>query len=284
MTVTSEVGSTSGKTIITVSPSKLTGNSYKYKTSASEISAPTFGDTTLSGYSTWNGVAEISATNGHYVGIVECDAGGAADKFGQVIADSATTLGELTVVSTAGSTPGDTALTISPAAGEGNTYLIRTSDEEITLPLGNVDVDTLEDYDEWDGNDEITVATDSYIAILEVTAAGRTVKGGTTTALSASALGELTATSAAGTNVGDTKITVTPEKGEGNTYIVKISESAITLPLGNVASSTLTGYVAWDGSSDITAATGSIIAVLEITAGGLTVKGDTVTVIARGES
>lgn len=284
MTVTSEVGSAAGKTKITVSPSKLTGNSYKYKTSATEITAPVFGDTTLAGYSAWNGTAEITATKGHYVGIVECDASGAADKFGQVVADSATTLGSLTVAAVAGSTAGDTAISVTETLGEGNSYLVKVSDAEITLPLGNIDVDTLEDYDEWDGADEITAATDSYIAILEVTAAGRTVKGGTATALSASALGELTATSAAGTNVGDTLITVTPEKGEGNTYIVKISESAITLPLGNVASSTLTGYAAWDGSADITAATDSIIAVLEITAGGLTVKGDTVTVIARGES
>jgi hypothetical protein len=284
LTVTSEAGSASGKTKITVSPPKLTGNSYKYKTSASEITAPTFGETTLTGYTAWNGTAEISATNGHRVAIVECDASGAADKFGQVVADSATTLGALTVASVAGSTVGDTALTISPAAGEGNTYLIQISDEEITLPLGNIDVDTLEDYDEWDGEDEITAASGSYIAILEVTAAGRTVKGGTATALSASALGELTVTSAAGTNVGDTALSVTPEKGEGNTYLVKISESAIDLPLGNVAASTLTGYSAWDGTADITAATDSIIAVLEITAGGLTVKGGTVTVIARDES
>lgn len=183
MTVTSEAGSASGKTIITVSPSKLTGNSYKYKTSSSVISAPTFGDATLSGYSTWNGIAEISATNGHYVAIVECDASGAADKFGSVVADSATTLGSLTVESVAGSTSGDTEISVTEALGEGNTYFIQISDEEITLPLGNIDVDTLEDYDEWDGEDEITAATDSYIAILEVTAAGRTVKGGTVTVI-----------------------------------------------------------------------------------------------------
>lgn len=71
MTVTSKAGSTQGKTIITVSPEKASANSYSYKT-AKSVAIPAKGST-VSGYSTWNGSAEIEATTNNDIVVVELD-------------------------------------------------------------------------------------------------------------------------------------------------------------------------------------------------------------------
>lgn len=71
MTVTSKAGSTQGKTIITVSPEKASANSYSYKT-AKSVAIPAKGST-VSGYSTWDGSAEIEATTNNDIVVVELD-------------------------------------------------------------------------------------------------------------------------------------------------------------------------------------------------------------------
>lgn len=73
-------------------------------------------------------------------------------------------------------------------------------------------------------------------------------------------LGTLTVSSAAGTNTGDTKITVTPEKeSQTNVYKYKVGTSAETVTYGQ----NVKNWQAWDGKSDITAATGNTITVVE---------------------
>lgn len=73
-------------------------------------------------------------------------------------------------------------------------------------------------------------------------------------------LGDLTVASAAGTDSGTTKLTVTPAKGnEGNAYKYKVASSQTTVEYGQNVKS----WSAWDGKSDITAATGQVITVVE---------------------
>ena len=73
-------------------------------------------------------------------------------------------------------------------------------------------------------------------------------------------LGTLTVSSAAGTDTGDTKITVTPEKeSPTNVYKYKVGTSAETVTYGQ----NVKNWQAWDGKSDITAATGNTITVVE---------------------
>jgi len=71
LTVTSAAGTTSGKTAITVTPALSAGRTYKYKTAAT-LTAPAVG-TKVTGYTAWNGTAEIAATTGHKIVIVEVD-------------------------------------------------------------------------------------------------------------------------------------------------------------------------------------------------------------------
>ncbi|MFQ8742298.1 MAG: hypothetical protein ACLSE4_01755 [Clostridium sp.] len=76
----------------------------------------------------------------------------------------------------------------------------------------------------------------------------------------AQTLGDLTVASAAGTKSGDTKLTVTPDKGsEGNLYKYKVASSQTTVEYGQ----NVKNWSAWDGKSDITAATGQVITLVE---------------------
>lgn len=75
-------------------------------------------------------------------------------------------------------------------------------------------------------------------------------------------LGTLTVTSQAGTASGDTAITVTEAKAAGNVYKYKTADAATPVVYGQ----NVKGWTTWDGTSDITAATGKVITIVEATA------------------
>ena len=84
LTVTSVAGSTAGKTKITVAGAKTgTVYSYVYKTAAS-VDVPKVADLcdTTAGYTAWDGSADITATTGNKIVIVQVDADGYAVKAG----------------------------------------------------------------------------------------------------------------------------------------------------------------------------------------------------------
>lgn len=73
-------------------------------------------------------------------------------------------------------------------------------------------------------------------------------------------LGALTVNSVAGTESGDTKITVNPDKeNAGNVYKYKVGASETAVTYGQ----NLRNWSTWDGKSDITAANGQKITVVE---------------------
>lgn len=73
-------------------------------------------------------------------------------------------------------------------------------------------------------------------------------------------LGTLTVTSEAGTESGDTKITVNPAKeNAGNVYKYKVAADALTVGYGQ----NLRNWTSWDGKADIKATTGQKITVVE---------------------
>lgn len=92
------------------------------------------------------------------------------------------------------------------------------------------------------------------------------------------ALGQLTVTSAAGANTGDTKLTVAPAKAAGNSYKYKTGE-ALAMP----APDQVCGgeYTDWDGAAEITAATGQKIMVVEVDGENRAKKAGTATVTAK---
>ncbi|MCI5853509.1 MAG: phage major capsid protein [Clostridiales bacterium] len=92
-----------------------------------------------------------------------------------------------------------------------------------------------------------------------------------------SKLGTLTVTSAAGTATGDTKVTISPEKGEGNSYKYKVADAEVEVKYGQ----NVKNWTAWDGSKDITAATGKQITVVECDAEFRAVKAGSAEVTAK---
>lgn len=70
LTVTSVAGATTGKTKITVAETLASGNFYAYKTAAT-ITEPVLDADVSATYTVWNGSADIAATTGDKINIVE---------------------------------------------------------------------------------------------------------------------------------------------------------------------------------------------------------------------
>lgn len=92
-----------------------------------------------------------------------------------------------------------------------------------------------------------------------------------------STLGTLTVTSAAGTNSGDTKLTVTPAKASSNGYKYKVADSATTVTYGQNVQT----WTVWDGTADITAQTGKVVTVVECDSAYKALKAGNATVTAK---
>ena len=90
-------------------------------------------------------------------------------------------------------------------------------------------------------------------------------------------LGTLTVTSAAGTNVGDTKLTVTPALTSGNSYKYKVADAATAVSYGQNVQT----WSAWNGTADITATTGKVVTVVECDSAYKAQKAGNATVTAK---
>lgn len=75
------VAGTAGKTLIYVNPALMGGNTYVYKT-AESVDLPLADAVLTTGWTAWNGAAEITATTGHEIAIVEINATSEAVKGG----------------------------------------------------------------------------------------------------------------------------------------------------------------------------------------------------------
>lgn len=95
--------------------------------------------------------------------------------------------------------------------------------------------------------------------------------------VSPSELGELNITSAAGTNVGDTKISVSPALISGNSYKYKVGDAAQAVTAGQNVKT----WAVWDGATDITAATGKVITIVECNSAYAAVNAGSATVTAK---
>lgn len=90
-------------------------------------------------------------------------------------------LGTLTVVSVAGSSEGNTKITVTPALSSGNSYRYKTNASSIELPERNED---LSSWTSWNGTSEITAEDGHKICVCEVDANNLALKGGVTSVTS----------------------------------------------------------------------------------------------------
>lgn len=103
-------------------------------------------------------------------------------------------------------------------------------------------------------------ATGDMYAIMGMKLWAEYLDGIAVATVGAQTLGTLTVTSAAGTSSGNTKITVSPAKANaGNVYKYKVGSAAETVTYGQNVKT----WTAWDGTSDITAASNQKITVVE---------------------
>ncbi len=94
----------------------------------------------------------------------------------------------------------------------------------------------------------------------------------------ATKLGTLTVTSAAGTEAGNTALSVTPTLGEGNNYVYKVGDKAATPAYGHKLTK---GWTQWNGTDDITEVTGKVLTLAEVSGLKEARKVGSVTVTAK---
>ena len=88
-----------------------------------------------------------------------------------------------------------------------------------------------------------------------------------------SALKKITLEAEAGTAAGDTKLTVTYTPGSGESYKKKVGDAATNVYLGEEIGD---GFTSWNGSADLTAASGKVITIVSVDANGKAVAAGTV--------
>ena len=282
LTVTSVAGTKVGFTKITVSPEIGEGNSYHYKETDA---VPEVGSSILE-WTAWNGTDELEIATGTSICVVEATAEGIAVAAGITTVTAKEEevpepeIGTLTLKSEEGTEVGYTKITVTEAKQEEtNQYFYK---EDGTIP--DVGGSVLE-WTAWNGTDEIQATNGATLAVVEATAEGNAVAGGTVTVVSKQEEVEpepelilLNVSSAEGTNVGFTVITVNDNTLEGdNKYVYSATE---TLPTYNQDLST---WTAWNGTDEIEAATGTKICIAEVTSANLAVKAGVVTVTAKEE-
>ena len=180
LSVISAAGTNNGDTALTVTPTKGAGNSYYYKigTRAESVGV----GETLSGWSSWNGSAEIAADTGKIITVVECDSDGKAVKAGYATVTAKAAASGLTVQSAEGSSSGKTKITVSPAKGSGNSYKYKVGDSAESVGVGDAVSDG---WTSWNGTDDITATTGKKITVVECDSDGKAVKAGSATVTSA---------------------------------------------------------------------------------------------------
>lgn len=192
------------------------------------------------------------------------------------------TLGSLTVTSVEGTSNGTTKITVSEPKGEYNEYRYKISSSAITINRN----DDLSSWTAWDGSSEI-VATNGYkIYVAEVDDECKALKCGNATVVSKTGtLEPLMITSVTGANVGTTAVSVSPSLTQGNYYLYSVTDSTTTLPNYDEKITDMDTWKYWDGSNDITANTGQILRIIEVTTNGgdLAKKGGYVTVTSHEE-
>ncbi len=95
---------------------------------------------------------------------------------------------------------------------------------------------------------------------------------------SSTKLESLTVKSEAGQAQGNTKITVTPTKAEGNSYKYKVASNPTIPTYDQVCTS---GYTNWNGTDEITATTGQKIVIVEVDSDNKAKKGGQATVTSK---
>ena len=171
-----------------------------------------------------------------------------------------------------------------PEGNLGNTWFGMTPEELAKMEAKDVDVTILPSgvavavvttYDST--MQTMTVVAETLLPSYERMDSVYLLETGTVDDATDGEIGELDVTSVAGTENGDTKITVSPDLTEGNSYRYKVGANVSIPEYG----ANVRMYSAWDGEADITAETGKKILIVECDASYGAVKAGIATVTAK---
>lgn len=203
LTVISDGSETPGYTKITVQEAKQEETNqyfYKFDEALPELNAD------VSSWTSWDGVSDIQAVNGHTITVVEATAEGLAVAGG--MANISATLQGLTVASDAGTQVGFTKITVeTEKVDPSNTYFIQVGPEESATT------------NMWNGTDEVELPADGTLVTVSefnMTSGQFVAKGSTSDTVAKQKA--LTVSADAGTTAGTVALTVTETAEEGNTF------------------------------------------------------------------
>ena len=173
MTLTSEPGTGTGTTKITVKESKFDeDDAYKYLV-GTDPTVPDPGDTISDGWTNWDGDDDIAAETGKTIVVAEVDEDGVVIAVGTAEVAANNTL---TVTSVAGTETGKTAITVAETKETGNAYKYKVGTDPTVPEPG----DTISGgWTNWDGTAEITAETGKTIVVAEVDGSSKVVAVGT---------------------------------------------------------------------------------------------------------
>jgi len=162
---------------------------------------------------------------------------------------------DLVVTTAAGENPGETVITVLPTYPDAGCKYVYAIDKD-TTPVATVG-EVLTTWTDFTNNSTYEIPDGYKLAVASVNQATYKVVGvGDTTVVSNTGVA-LTVTSEAGTTSGDTKITITPEAGTGQSFVYKVDTAAVPVAV-NDDLSTWTGIASGD---EITATSGQYITV-----------------------
>ena len=264
LTVTCAEGQQVGYTKITVEPTLTVGNKY-YTKENGELPSTWHQDMTSGDWTEWNGTDEVQATDATPITVVETTAEGLAEKAGtgttDVKPEPEPELGTLTLSAQDGTLMYSTKITVTePKVEETDQYFYKAQEEK---PVYG---ESVLEWTSWDGTSDIVVDHGTTLCIVEATQEGTAVAAGTVVADCRQNLSVVSEPS--DTTVGNTKITISPEKTGDNVYFWKLAEQEEQVTLPNRGES-VADWTSWDGSEELAISNGSVAMFAEASAEGV---------------
>lgn len=167
---------------------------------------------------------------------------------------------QLDITSSVGTNDGTTSLLVSPALDSGNSYVYKIVESDVALELDTV---LGNEWTEWDGSADLELADGTKIAVAEINSNNRKIKKMgvievvskianpyTESVRPTNGLNYLNIVSEEGSAVGFTKLTPDTALLPDDVYYYALVED-VSYPDPNVAETDMTGWVEWDGVSEL---------------------------------
>ena len=254
LTVVSTYGGTEGTTTLTITPYYPDAGckfAYTYGDSVADVH---IGDVVIDWNDLTNGFT-YEIPNGKTITVVMVNSATfTVVGIGSTIAAS-TDATQIIVTSEAGDAVGTTKITLDPVSPVSGSYVYKISAEQPAISIGDV----VADGTAITSGDEIEATNGQYIAVVAIDSDNKVVAFGSAEVVQNTTMNTLEVTSVAGSQTGDSLITVTGATGS-LVYKVGAAAELVTLLMD------VSTWTALTSGTDITATSGDVITVAEVNA------------------